>query len=149
MEDLVIGQNTSVPYRIYITHLDKQLVLEDINKIEVMFGKIRKVYTVQEADSGISYNPKDGCWYVTLTEEETLTFRDTVPVQIRVQFTDGSIQLSCIQYIGVQRALSKVPIDTVEPEADDEDLDHNCLPLTPAPTVNCGTSVYNYMVKRK
>lgn len=115
MEDLIIGQNTSLPYRIYITNNDQQITLDDVSKVEITIGKLRKVYTRSEPDENFYYSLDDKCFYLLLTETETRSFKDQVPVQIRVQFLDKTVQSSCIQYINVRRALSQVSMSEIIP----------------------------------
>jgi hypothetical protein len=52
------------------------------------------------------YDENKGCFIIGLTQQETVYWKSQIPVQIRIKFSDGVVESSCIQYVNVRKSLS-------------------------------------------
>ena len=103
----IIGQNSAGYYPVYCGWKDNIDRTEEIEKVEFIFNKTVFKYYDKFSKSEVLYDTVEHCFLVPLTQEETQTFSYQIPVQIRVKYTTGEIEPSCIQYHNVQNCISQ------------------------------------------
>lgn len=74
----------------------------DITDVEITIGHLRKTYK----DGSVTF--KDGMWIFPLTQEETFKFPSMrVKGQVRVMFSNGSVEGASLGFVCVDESLSK------------------------------------------
>lgn len=70
----------------------------DVKKIQFIFDKYEKFY-LADGTGEVRYDNTRGCFIVPFSEEETFNLSgNSVKVQVRVMFLDGSIDGSLVNY---------------------------------------------------
>ena len=98
-------QGDSCGLTINILRSDGTVVTDaDISDVEVTVGFLKKRYK----DHAVTYNADSQNWRVPLTQEETFKLPAThVKAQVRVVWTDGSVEGASLGHINVLDSISK------------------------------------------
>ena len=97
----MIGQNTNLTHEITLRVDGKPINISDVELVEFSFGELIKIYPSEE----VVYDNER--FYVRLTQEETKEFEDSLPVQVRVKFSNGDVPLSRKKVVPINESLSK------------------------------------------
>lgn len=77
---------------------------EDVSDVEIAIGFLAKTYKAGE----VTYNADTAKWIFPLTQEETFKFPAVrMKSQVRVVWTDGSVEGVCMEGINVHESISK------------------------------------------
>lgn len=93
-------------YRIPVSlkHEDGSTVTEaEVRDVEIFVGSVRKTL-----DDGISYDEREKCFYVYLTQKETFRLSGDVRVQARILFTSGDVVGVNLGAVNFETSASKV-----------------------------------------
>ena len=83
---------------------DGSIVTEtDVRNVEIFVGSVRKTL-----DDGISYDDREKCFYVYLTQKETFRLSGDVRVQARVLFASGDVVGVNLGTVNFETSTSKV-----------------------------------------
>lgn len=110
---MIIGQNTANIYEFFVTDGNGDVIdIELLQEVEFCFDEKNSKHQVikywnREGSGEVEYDSNLACFYVPLTQEETVHFNYQIPVQLRVKYTDGVIDLSDTEFWSVNTSLSK------------------------------------------
>lgn len=95
---MIIGQNTQQNIEFFICDEENKIIpSSEYSQVEFTFGANDDKHQVVKywpKNNNIVYDVKEQKFIVTLTQQETQHWDYQVPVQIRVQFADGTIDSS-------------------------------------------------------
>lgn len=97
----MIGQNTDLEHKITLKASGKPIDIGVVELVEFTFGDLVKIYPSES----VRYD--SGSFFIRLNQEETQGFGGSLPVQVRVKFSNGDIPLSKKKVYSVNEALSK------------------------------------------
>ena len=98
-------QGDSYSLKVEILNSDKSVVTPaDVTDVEITVGSLRKTY----ANNEVTYNEGLERWLFPLTQEETFRFTPAkVKAQVRVGWTDGTVEGASLGTINVLESISK------------------------------------------
>ena len=102
----IIGQNSAGYYAVNLSWKDGISRIDEVELVEFNFGKTIHKYYNKYSQADVLYDTGTGSFLVPLTQEETQMFSYQIPVQIRVKYTTGEIEPSCVQYVNIQNCIS-------------------------------------------
>lgn len=88
----------------HVTVDDNEVDISKISVIEFMVGSLKKYY--KKDDSDVTYDEKRQRFFFPLTQEETLAFKSSVQVQIRVKDISGVVIGKQVGSINIERSNS-------------------------------------------
>lgn len=100
------GDSYSIPVQIAMN--GEGINPDDIEAVEFYLGNVRKMYPGE-----VEYSPEDECFYLPVTQKETLGFtaNDAVPLDLRVKLLGGNVVgPKSMQYVTVYDATSEAVI---------------------------------------
>lgn len=107
---MILGQNTEGYVNICLHDEEDELIdFALIREVEFTFDVAGKHQVIKNwpRDTQILYNAEQNVFSVWLTQAETQNWKNQIPVQVRVGFTDNSVDSSDIEMAFIRPCLNK------------------------------------------